>query len=152
MIAQGIFQQSLVSASQMWEFTAFLICRLNSFICMSKTLGLELRGLSGSAAWCFSLSQEPAHPHNSTLHFLGSSAIHLPSVKSLEWMVVEIIEGQTDRKTEIPCIYSKIVKSNNFGFWTVDWTKQDVKPKVFSVSKIVMDTFRIFWHFIDQIC
>ncbi len=49
---------------------------------------------------------------HSTLHFCGSSAIHPPSVKSIEWMVVEIIEGQTDRKTgrktEIPCICSKI--------------------------------------------
>ncbi len=45
-----------------------------------------------------------------TLCFCGSSAIHLPNVKLIGWTVVEIIEGQTDRKTErhteIPCIYS----------------------------------------------
>jgi len=35
------------------------------------------------------------HPNNSTLHFLGSSAIHPPSVKSTGRTVVGKIQGQT---------------------------------------------------------
>ncbi len=37
---------------------------------------------------------------NSKLHFLGSSAIHPPSVKSIGSTVVEIIEGQTDKQKD----------------------------------------------------
>ncbi len=40
---------------------------------------------------------------HSTLHFLGSSAIHPPSVKSMGRTVVEIIDGQT----ETPSIYKQ---------------------------------------------
>ncbi len=71
---------------------------------MSKTVGLELlrlelQELSSSAVRCLSLSGEPLiqTTSHSTLHFLGSSAIHPPSVKSIRWMIVEITEGQTDR-------------------------------------------------------
>ncbi len=58
--------------------------------------------LTFGIAACSSLSwdlliQTSSH---STLHFLGSSAIHPPSVKSMGWTVVEIIEGQMDRKTD----------------------------------------------------
>ncbi len=76
----------------------------------SKMVGLERQGLSGSAGWCFSLSREPLiqTTSHSTLHFLGSSAIHPLSVKSIGWTAIKIIKGQANRKTESPCIYSKM--------------------------------------------
>lgn len=38
-----------------------------------------------------------------TMHFLSSSTTHLPSVKKIEWAVLQICLGWTDRQTEIPC-------------------------------------------------
>ncbi len=50
--------------------------------------------------YCYlQLSREPLiqTTSHSTLPFLGSSAVHPPSVKSIGWTAVEIIEGQLDR-------------------------------------------------------
>ncbi len=58
---------------------------------------------NGLIAWppvllraAFSRNTHPNNNKHSTLHFLGASAIHPPSVKSIRWTVVEIIEGQTE--------------------------------------------------------
>ncbi len=49
---------------------------------------------------------------NLTLHSLGSSAIHPPSVKLIGWMVVQIIKGPTERQILLPFIVrsSKIIR------------------------------------------
>ncbi len=75
--------------------------------CPFKTCKFRMGQLLGRWYCCLQLSQEPLIQTTShwTLHFLGSSAIHPPSVKSIRWTVFEIIEGQTDRQRCNNCAF-----------------------------------------------
>ncbi len=67
---------------------------------MSKTVGLELQGALRHYRAMFFSFLRTAHPNrsNSTLHFLRSSAIHPPSVKSIGCRDNRRTGRQTDRK------------------------------------------------------
>ncbi len=87
-----------------WHFW----CLLKLVQCPFKTCLFGTGWLRGLRYCCMQLSQEPLFQttSHSTLHFLGSSATHPPSVKLIGWMFVKIIKGQT----EAPSILVRLVQ------------------------------------------